>query len=307
MDTLRLRFLGPIQVSRGGTPLAPFPTEKSRLLFAYLVLNRGRLHPRDVLMGTFWGERPEAVARKSLRTALWRIRKLVEPVGTSAEPVIVASGRDIGFNEGCDYWLDVHEVESRLLAVERRDFEDARALRALREATDMYVGDLLEGVYEEWSLYETERLKALFLRGLERLMQLHTAEGRLREVVTYGTRLLSYDPLREHVHRDLMRCHYMLGDRPCAVRQFRQCERVLREELDVAPMAETTALYQAICDERLESTWEPEPTAYAVGAPNESRTPESPMIGLRQAAQDLERVSRRIRRDLERLQGEAGI
>src|SRR3989304_6748538 len=81
MKVLCIRLFGPLEVSRGVSRFPPFPTRKSRSLFSFLLLNRARPHPRDVLIGRFWGECPEASARKHLRTTLWRIRR-----GVSAGP-----------------------------------------------------------------------------------------------------------------------------------------------------------------------------------------------------------------------------
>jgi DNA-binding SARP family transcriptional activator len=41
-----------------------------------------------------------------------------------------------------------------------------------------------------------------------------------------------------------MVCYLALGKKEKAVRQFLECERVLQEELDMRPSAETQALYQ---------------------------------------------------------------
>jgi DNA-binding SARP family transcriptional activator len=48
---------------------------------AYLILYRNRPHSREVLTGIFWGDHPENRARSCLSTALWRLRKALEPRG----------------------------------------------------------------------------------------------------------------------------------------------------------------------------------------------------------------------------------
>jgi DNA-binding SARP family transcriptional activator len=67
-----------------------------------------------------------------------------------------------------------------------------------------------------------------------------------RKAIARGSELLRRDPFREHIHRELMKCHYAMGNRPAAVRQFSACVRILREELDIDPMAETRALIEGI-------------------------------------------------------------
>ena len=49
-----------------------------------------------------------------------------------------------------------------------------------------------------------------------------------------------------------MHCYFRAGNRPLALKQFVECERHLREELDVGPMEETKTLYQHILNEETE-------------------------------------------------------
>ena len=67
-------------------------------------------------------------------------------------------------------------------------------------------------------------------------------EGRLAEAIDLAQRQARLDPLHEHAHRQLMRLHYLHGDRAAALVAFEQCERLLKDELGVKPGAETLAL-----------------------------------------------------------------
>ena len=54
-----------------------------------------------------------------------------------------------------------------------------------------------------------------------------------------------------------MRLYAQAGQRTAALRQYRECVRVLEKELDVAPSAETTALYEQIRARRQQIAQEP--------------------------------------------------
>jgi DNA-binding SARP family transcriptional activator len=62
---------------------------------------------------------------------------------------------------------------------------------------------------------------------------------------------LSLDILNEEAHRDLMRCYAWSGQHGAALRQYRECVRILKQELGVSPVAETTRLYREIMENRL--------------------------------------------------------
>jgi DNA-binding SARP family transcriptional activator len=70
--------------------------------------------------------------------------------------------------------------------------------------------------------------------------------GHLQRAVKEYERLVAQDPYREPAHRELMRCHYRLGNRVAAVKQYQSCIQILREDLGLSPTAETEELYLQI-------------------------------------------------------------
>lgn len=248
MSALHIHLFGGLQLLRDGRRLPSFPTQKSRALFAFLVMHRERLHPRDVLMGIFWGDRPDSVARKCLRTDIWRVRGVVEASPGADASYLRILGDELGFDRHSDHWLDVAEFERCIQRVGGRRGEELTAEQAdlLSYAVEIYRGDLLDGLYDEWCVYERERLRLMYLGALETLLHYHQAREEWNEAIALGQRLLGVDPLREHVHRDLMRCFLQQGNRAAALKQFGHCERLMRTELDVEPMEETRALRDRI-------------------------------------------------------------
>jgi DNA-binding SARP family transcriptional activator len=249
MTPLRIRLFGGLQLSRGDDPLPAFPTQRARSLFAYVALHRTRLHARELLIDQLWGDEGEIVGRKALRMALWRVRAVVDPAaGTTEASPLRTSGTALGFNADSAYWLDVEEFERLLRAVTPRpdgalDEEDAQRVRS---AIDLYAGDLLEDIYDDWCLYDRERLRLLYHGALEQLMRFEEDRSAWAAAIALGQRLLALDPLMEQVHREMMRCYVRRGSRAAALRQFESCARVLRAELDVDPMPETIDLYLRI-------------------------------------------------------------
>ena len=58
--------------------------------------------------------------------------------------------------------------------------------------------------------------------------------------------MLAIEPSNEAVHRTLMRAYVTTNQPALALQQFRRCLTVLRRELQVAPSAETHALYDRV-------------------------------------------------------------
>jgi DNA-binding SARP family transcriptional activator len=237
-------------VDRGGSPLPAFPTYKSTALFAYLVLNRDRVHARPVLANLFWPDSSESTARKCLRTELWRIRQLLDDEVANASELLICDTGGIGLSSRSGIWIDIAEFERRILPSLNQSGEELSEQEqgALCEAVELWRGELLEGLYEDWCLYHRERLNALYLAALRRLMRHSLARKQFSRTVVWACQLLAADPLQEQVHRDLMQCYWMMGNRPAALRQHSTLTKSLRRELDVEPMEETRKLFEAIRD-----------------------------------------------------------
>ncbi|MBV7339240.1 DUF2791 family P-loop domain-containing protein [Chloroflexi bacterium TSY] len=64
--------------------------------------------------------------------------------------------------------------------------------------------------------------------------------------ITAAQRWLDLDPLHEPTHRQLMRLYAWSDQHANALRQYRECERILKEEVGVGPDAATVELFEAI-------------------------------------------------------------
>jgi DNA-binding SARP family transcriptional activator len=244
MHTLEVRLLGGISASLDGRSLGSFPTRWSAGLFAYLALNHGRPVPRSILATLFWPEETDQRALKGLRNALWRVRSQVEPPRIPASLFLSTNGRDICLNEQ-GVLVDVAEFEGHLAAVRKGPLTPAR-VESLEAGVALYRGHFLDGYDFGWSVFERERLRLALLASLELLLRYYMDRREWILAIQKGQAVLTQDPLRENVHRCLMACHNSMGNRPLAIRQYRECARILEEELGISPMEVTRELYRQI-------------------------------------------------------------
>jgi alpha-glucoside transport system substrate-binding protein len=221
--SLRIQLLGPPRISRDGHPV-DLPGYRPLALLAYLVVTR-KAHRRDHLVDLLFDgpDDPRAALR-------WTLSKLRKAIGSD---YILADLQEVSFNFQSDFWLDVFAFEAGEI--------------------ELFQGDFLEGLYlrdafrfEEWLLFERERLRGQYQAGLEQQLEVHERQGDAAAVVTTAHQLLNLDNLREDWHRTLMGAYARLSKRETALAQFEQCRQVLRVELDVDPAPETTALAEAI-------------------------------------------------------------
>ena len=249
MSALEIRLLGNLEILQKDALSQPKLTSACQRLLAYLLLNTGKMCRREEIMNVFWQDYAPQSARRCLNSALWRLRREIEPIGIKgAEVVVSTDAGEIGFNWECNFWLDVQLFERWLIPILRKPPDEATAGEAaqVEQSLALYRGDLLEGVYDDWALIERERLHFLHLRALTFLMDYYASNGVFERSMEYARTIIKIDPLREDTHRNLMRFHLSLGQRALAVEQYRICANILDRELGVSPMKETERLYQEI-------------------------------------------------------------
>jgi DNA-binding SARP family transcriptional activator len=246
MATLRIYALGRLRVFYDQSPLH-FPTQKPQDLLCLLLLHAGETLERDLISERLWPMRSPGKARRSLSTALWRLRQTLEYLPPPSQPYLLSERTTLAFNTTAPYWFDVEAFEQQAALGLAGSLPCAEAHhQALEEALTLYRGDLLEGCYDDWCLAERERLQLLLLRVLKRLQCHYRHCQAFDAAISYGHRLLTLDPLQEDVHRELMRCYVEAGQRPLALEQFQRCRETLRQELDIEPMPRTWRLYRQI-------------------------------------------------------------
>jgi len=229
---LRFYLFGTVRIQGGpNTPNSEL-TRTLQAFLAYLLLNRARSHSRDSLAGVFWGNESEERARSCLSTTLWRLRRALRQADNRQATYLVnLAGGEVAFNRASDHWLDVAVFEEKAGIALAPNFSKLRAdqITELESAVDLYTGDAVGDFYDDWALREKERLRLLYLNSLWCLMRYYTLHGGHDESISYGQRILYHDPLREEIHRALIRLYLASGQRPLAIRQYDTCRELLQE------------------------------------------------------------------------------
>ncbi|HXG64946.1 MAG TPA: BTAD domain-containing putative transcriptional regulator, partial [Blastocatellia bacterium] len=239
-----LELFGWLRAEQGGRAITRFRTQKTGALLAYLAYYRHRAHPREELIELLWPNCEIDAGRHSLSVALSSLRHQMEPPGVPAGAVIVADRASVQLNPAA-VTTDVAEFEAAIQSAARAGSAAGQA-QFLTTAVELYRGELLPGYYEDWVLAERERLADEFFQAVGRLVAHLEQAGELSRALSFAHRAIQIDPLREPSHRDLMRLSAALGQPAAALRQYRELERILGEELGVTPDAATQDLARRI-------------------------------------------------------------
>lgn len=250
---LSISLFGSPQIKRGNQELI-IQRRKDLALLIYLVVT-SQPHRRDTLATLLWEDQDQAEARSNIRKSLSRLKSIL------GEDVLLIAQDKVWINPKHPIDLDIAQFHSRLQQVHqhRHARSDAKnALRpsyqtALEEAAAYYRADFLSGfsvpdssVFEEWQFFQAESLRTNLAEVLEQLTDLYASSNDHEKAIETCRRWLALDRLNESAQRQLMQLYAASGQRAAAIRQFQECQRLLKEELDAEPEEETLQLFHSI-------------------------------------------------------------
>src|SRR5437762_1985016 len=243
MKPLFVTLLGGFDIRMASGQIISLPTKKTLALLGYLALHPGKAYPRDRLAALLWGDSADEQARRSLRQAMYVLRKArpeTEP------PALLMEGETIALNGDA---VDVDTSVFERLVSERTP-------EALERAVALYRGELLEGVgvdeapFAEWVASEQERLRGLAVQAFTDILAHQSKAGQTQQAIQTAVTLLAMDVSQEIVHRALMRLYARQGRRGAALKQYQVCVAALQRELGTEPEPETKQLYQDVLQRR---------------------------------------------------------
>ncbi len=238
----RIRLFGALEITHDQhAPLHP-PTQRVLALLGYLIMHHDVPQSRDKLVDVLWPDLLPRQGRRMLSDALWRARRLLTPHDQADAAAIEIAGGAVSFRTGSAIWIDVIAFERHIQQAGNAALDH----ESLRAAIELYRGDFLEECYDDWALYERERLREQYLSAIGRLLRHDQETGAYDLALQSALRLVRADPLREEAHRALMQLYHLLGRTDDAVRAFEQCRTVLSEELGLEPEPETLSLYEEL-------------------------------------------------------------
>ena len=222
--------MGGLECEAEGRAMRLPTSTRARSLLAYLALNQGRMQPRDYLAFTLWPDSTEEQARTNLRQVLFSLR--VEPALAS---VLMAGRTSVELSGACEVdALQLTGVVARLPAASVADLS-TEALADLHAAVDLYRGDLVPELADDWFVLPRERFRREVCSLLLALVTAHRQNGQVKAALACAARLAALDPFDEESHRLLIDLHSRSGRMDLARTVFDDLVKRLKAELAVDP------------------------------------------------------------------------
>lgn len=184
---------------------------------------------RSQLAGTLWPESSDDRAMSSLRAAVWNTRR-------AAGDVLLAQQHTLAL--AAHLSVDVTQLVGLAsgVAAAPGDHDSVHVVETLEAA------DLLPGWYDDWVLFERERVDHARFHALEALARARLRAGRPHESVEAARSALRIEPLHEGANVLLVRAYLVAGSTVEAVRHYHEYRRRLQRELGIRPSPQLTEL-----------------------------------------------------------------
>lgn len=240
--------LGTFHLYKNEQLLENWPSRKSKSILKYLLLHRQYPVSKEILMETFWPDFDPEAARNNLNVAIYNLRQTLRNGDANYSHILYLNDGYL-LNPDLSIWIDVEAFQQHVDAAEvaiRRGML-AEAVNEFEAAVAHYQGELLaEDRYEEWLLPVRQRLHDEYLIALDYLSNYYFEQNEDRLCIAACHEMLAREPGYEAIHRRLIRVYMRQNQRYLALRQYQQCVKILRDELNVAPDPQTTRLVEAI-------------------------------------------------------------
>ncbi|HEX4035909.1 MAG TPA: AAA family ATPase [Solirubrobacteraceae bacterium] len=288
MKSLSIALLGAPRIEVDGHPI-DVDTRKATALLAFLAMT-AHAHSRAVLANLLWPEADHERSRSALRRTLSTLR------GALGEERLIADRLAVA--------LDLDGASFDLERFRRVAADPAAGIAELAAAAALHRDELMAGFslrdsveFDDWQRGEAETVRRERAAVLDRLCDALAGQGRFEEAIAAGRQRLGIDMLHEPTHRRLIELYARAGRRGDALLQYRECVRALDRELGVAPLRETTDLFNAINGGAV--------TTVAATSPTELPASELPLVG--RSAEVAQVLGAFERASLLVIEGESGV
>ena len=202
-------------------------------LLARLALEPRRSFTREELIDFLWPDDDVEEGRRKLRQLAYSIHHHLGQAGYAGPNLLLSTRSTLQLN------LEVADVD----AIEfRRHIRTARQSQAACDqvssyeaAVDLYTGELLAGYYQDEFTAERGRYAEECYQALRGLARSSEQLGNIDRAMDASRRAVELNPTGEEAHCDLMRYHALKGELSAVLRQYRDMERILRDELGADP------------------------------------------------------------------------
>ncbi len=246
---LVINLFGAFSMEHAGKTLTDDINRSQKLwsVLAYLVIHRDRDIPQSEFIEQFWQEDNSSNPASALKTLLYRIRAMIEPLfGEEIQPVISRRGA-YSWNREIPCVVDMDRFEELCRLASEPGVDAKSRLELYREVASLYKGMLLPKLSDQiWLMPIVTRCHEKYVKAVRELSALLVEQGSFDELAEICLRASELDPMDESLHILAIRALLYQGRNASALAHYETATELLYRNLGVRPSDELRALYTEI-------------------------------------------------------------
>lgn len=237
MNNLEIKFLGIPSIKLNGSEIH-LPFAKAECIIYLLAFEKSIT--RNKICSFLWGDVKEEIAKKSLRNAVYTIRRNLY------DNIIISPKRSLlQIDDDCDLYTDIREIENFTI----NDIEE----NDIYNYISLYTGDFLEGIenklsldFEEWLIVLRNKYRKIFIENLKEIINLLIKKNDYNLCEKCCIKLIEMEEFEEIGYRNLMSIYTRQERYSDAINIYNKLDKTLRENLSVNPSVETRKMFDDI-------------------------------------------------------------
>lgn len=244
-------MLGSFSVRSGDGEIGDSNSHSRKLfgVLGYLICNRGRMVRQSELIDQLWDSEGDANPANALKTLLYRIRRMLEPLFPDGTEAITSSRGGYGWSNQIECRVDLDQF--RILCARCADVNRPAVERIGdgRAALDLYRGEFMDKMGQQlWVIPISVRLHDLYIETAKLCAHLLEQQGEFAQVEELAGRAIAVDALRDDLYVILIRALLNQGKDNEALDQYGIATELLYRSLGVRPSEELQQIYRKLMD-----------------------------------------------------------
>ena len=237
---ITIRTFGKTEIKAKNRVLAisDWKTATSRDLFLLFLAHPEGLTKEEV-GEIMWPDSSPAELKLRFKNAIYRMRHAI------GSDVVVYNDTFYQFNRDVDYEYDVQNFIG--LTNQAHNEEETRLKTDhLRKAVEIYKGDYLPEIDEQWVLPDRQKYRNMHMRNLMELSGLYLSQKDYERAQQFCQMAIREDACEEEAYRLSMQIFAQMGNKAAISRQYQLCQANLHEEVGADPSPQTVFLFEKL-------------------------------------------------------------
>lgn len=250
---ISVNMLGGFSISIGDNEIVDQNNQAKKpwSLLEYLITFRGRDIPVEELIDLFWKDEASNNPAGALKTLMFRVRKLLEPLGYPTQELIFQNRKTYGWTKKFKTVCDTDRFEALCLQSEAPGLSEDDRLDLCLQAFNLYKGNFLpKSEWESWVIPIHTYYHTLYQKLIGRILLMLEERKDYPTIIDVCQQTIAIDPYGEDAHYYLIIALYQSGNQLMALEHYQHVNDMFYNEFAITPSIRFKELYKLISDKK---------------------------------------------------------